>query len=346
MAQAGFDNTVEQITWLFGNELRRRCRSQPNLVFSLVTPEPSLLMRKMTPVDVKTFRQADVKKWPRDDPRQVDWNERRILMFAKAYHPLSEVENPWFVETWLRFLPSLNIPSRREFRLTLIPQMVEKTLKVHTLPVLLNALVIALTYDLWMTYGTTNVFAVNAHVLQEGETGPWVRQIKTLGLVKISTGEGSTSGLHVSKSLEDVFKRYDKHVPPGQLKLSEKFIGGNSDGGTNLDVMRFEARSLLTCKLFPSLQVLFAELCAMHIMGGATKAAFDDKKVAATDIGVDLVDLHKRVTATLTWPRLLAKFGTKERLNTTCLRHYLWQPSLPGQLQRLNCMRGLRSIER
>jgi len=73
------------------------------------------------------------KKWALDDTRQVDWIHREILCMAKSYNPLAEVE-----------------------------ALFKSTLEDRVLPLLRAALVIATTYDLWMTYGTTNVFAFNA----------------------------------------------------------------------------------------------------------------------------------------------------------------------------------------
>jgi hypothetical protein len=110
---------------------------------------------------------------------QDSWIQRQILGFAKGYRPLAEVEDPFFCSQWYSCQPQLTIPSRRDFRLEHIRRCTKSESR-YVLAVLEQADVIALTYDLWMTYGTANVFAINAHelsrrmVLEARYSLPWV----------------------------------------------------------------------------------------------------------------------------------------------------------------------------
>lgn len=256
----------------------------------------------------------------KDDPRQQEWNERQILTFAKSYAPLSLVEDPNFLDHWLRFVPQLNPPTRREFRTVLIPALYTKTLQKYVVPEFEAADVYALTYDLWMTYGTVNVFAVNAHSLRN-ESNQWRRKIVLLGLVRVGSPDGSTAGLEVSKTLASLITR----LSAAGLSLEGRYIGCNTDGGSNLDILRKDAAGL-TCKLFPSLTVRFAELCGMHILGGALKAGLLKENLDSEAHSIYFDSLHKRVVAALAWPRKAEK--PRRIWDTRCLAHGL-VPKLP-----------------
>lgn len=242
-----------------------------------------------------------VRTWSKDDNRQKMWIERQVLAMAKSYNPLAQVEDPYFVDHWLRCVPELKIPSRRDFRLIHIPAMYQKTLDLYVKPELAAAEVYALTYDLWMTYGTTNVFAVNAHILAN-TANCWQRKILLLGLVRVGSGDGSTSGNDISKTLAVLIKRLSKLG----VNLGGRYIGCNTDGGKNLEVLRSDAAGL-KCDQFPSLTVRFAELCGMHLLGGAIKAGLSKEKQDGEANQIFFDELHRRVVSALAWPRKAEK---------------------------------------
>lgn len=235
-----------------------------------------------------------------DHPTQKQWIHNQILSFAKSYEPLSIVENENFIRRELQLCPSLRIPGRTEFRTKLIPEFVA-TLRFRIQYDINRALVVVITYDLWMTYGTVNVFAINIHILKtwsDKESGPppvpWERICHTLGLVQVdSAGRGTTVGKDVARSACQVINRF-----PG---LREKILGDLSDEGGNLETMRKDVDNLYACRAFPSIVIRLVGQCQMHGHGGGIKRCLGPEVFLGT--GYTAQGLHNKASSTLTWPR-------------------------------------------
>jgi hypothetical protein len=70
------------------------------------------------------------------------------------------VESMWLKCLILHLCAKLNFPSRRQFSQEILPRLVEKTSQQYVLPALANCFSAIISFDLWMSKGAYDVFAL------------------------------------------------------------------------------------------------------------------------------------------------------------------------------------------
>jgi hypothetical protein len=70
------------------------------------------------------------------------------------------VESIWLKHSVLCICPKLNFPSKRQFSQDILPRLLEKTNQLYVVLALAKCYVITTKFDLWMSKGTYNVFAL------------------------------------------------------------------------------------------------------------------------------------------------------------------------------------------
>lgn len=140
-----------------------------------------------------------------------------VLYICKSLSPLSTVQCPWFDRLMLGRDAKLQIPNRSRLCRTLLPKAVEFTRKTYVTATLDRSPIIALTFDLWMSYGNMDIFSVLAHTLDE----TFERKVLHLALLKID----NTSADKLSESLQTILD---------ENNCADKVVASVFDGGLNL----------------------------------------------------------------------------------------------------------------
>ena len=112
-----------------------------------------------TPGTITSFF-ASSKPYKPTDSTQQAFLEDLVLYIAKAYRPISITENIWFRRLILRLAPCVVFPSRREITDKLIPSMVSEIQTEYLQPSLKECITGSVTFDLWMSRDTTDIFAM------------------------------------------------------------------------------------------------------------------------------------------------------------------------------------------
>jgi hypothetical protein len=66
----------------------------------------------------------------------------------------------WLKHLILHLCPKLNFPSRRQFSQDILSRLVEKTNELYVLPTLADCHSTTTSFDLWMSKGAYDVFAL------------------------------------------------------------------------------------------------------------------------------------------------------------------------------------------
>jgi len=86
--------------------------------------------------------------------------EDLILYIIQGYQPLSSTENVWLRRLALRQCGPITFPSKQQFSNKVIPSMVNKTMEHHVFPTLVDATIVKITFDLWMSRGSFDKFVM------------------------------------------------------------------------------------------------------------------------------------------------------------------------------------------
>jgi len=109
--------------------------------------------------------------------------------------------------------------------------MVKKTMQLHVLPKLAKVTTLSTSFDLWMSRGNVDTFALVINYLNEA----WMPQHVTIGLF-----EGhETIGLFVVGQMCSLFEKYD---------LMHRMIAFVKYEGNNLMSMAIALRSIVDCR--------------------------------------------------------------------------------------------------
>ncbi|KAK3249447.1 hypothetical protein CYMTET_41121 [Cymbomonas tetramitiformis] len=103
----------------------------------------------------------------------------------------------------------------------------------HVLPKLRDVDCVALSFDLWMSHKTDEIFSVTA----TWTTRDWVHGHCSLGLVKMNNG---TSGVEIAKCLASLLSKH---------KLSDKVVAYVKDDGKNLHTCAIALDGIVSCKV-------------------------------------------------------------------------------------------------
>jgi len=95
--------------------------------------------------------------------------------------PLSTYDNIWLRRLVLRFCSRVVFPSWVMFVKEVLLAMVKKTMQLHVLPELAKATTLSTSFDLWMSRGSVDTFALVINYLNES----WMPQHVTIGLFEV-----------------------------------------------------------------------------------------------------------------------------------------------------------------
>jgi hypothetical protein len=120
--------------------------------------------RQTTTTTTITIHQTS-KKWKKQPPLLISstlkchtkiqtlfkncFLEDLILYIIKGNQPLSSIENVWLRRLVLHQCGQVTFPSRQQFNNKVISSM-SKTMEHHIVPILVNAITITTTFDMWI----------------------------------------------------------------------------------------------------------------------------------------------------------------------------------------------------
>eukprot|EP00918_Siedleckia_nematoides_P100277 GHVU01219208.1.p1 GENE.GHVU01219208.1~~GHVU01219208.1.p1 ORF type:complete len:269 (+),score=26.80 GHVU01219208.1:96-809(+) len=105
--------------------------------------------------------------YPADHPKQLRLVRSLLLHVCKDLLPLSFVSSPWLTRTLLELDPHATVPSREAITRTLLPALAAEVAAKYATPALKGSLTVAITFDLWMSCVTKDVFSIIAHTLDD-----------------------------------------------------------------------------------------------------------------------------------------------------------------------------------
>ncbi len=120
----------------------------------------------------------------------------------------------------LHLCPKLNFPSRTQFSQEILPRLVEKTNQQYVLHALANCFSIIISFDLLMSRGAFDVFALVINFLNCDQHPKHV----TIGLFEVT----KITSQALVRSLTELFNKY---------RLRKKIIVYVKDEGLNLNAM-------------------------------------------------------------------------------------------------------------
>ncbi len=221
------------------------------------------------------------KPFPPNSWEQKQFEANIVRLTASAYTPLSLVENPSFRRLITSIEPRLNHISRTKLTRKIIPNTISK-IKNNIRDRLSNVKSLSLSYDLWMTRKTEEIFSLNAHFIHEGKKHqlhlgmPWSR--------------GGTDGQKLAYAVEECISEFN---------LGTKVIGYTCDGGSNLKTCKLQLdEKVSNSSIFNPPKPQFETPCIAHILSGACKCGVIDVKTDTLCVERTRNTLQKCITWT------------------------------------------------
>ncbi|KAJ7552447.1 hypothetical protein O6H91_06G055400 [Diphasiastrum complanatum] len=224
--------------------------------------------------------------YKKEDDQQQCFLEDLVLYIVKGYRPLSSVENIWLRRLILRQCNRLVFPSRHQLVEEAISQMVAKTLERYVLPLLASCVTATASFDLWMSRGGIDTFALVINFLNDS----WVPCHVTVGLFETL----DTSGAAMALQLKELLSQYN---------LTSRIIGYVKDEGANLNMMTNALIFVVDCEPL-NLCEPYAGTCFGHVMSKCCQYATNDAKVCAgMKSMISLKEAQSSLQQTITWTK-------------------------------------------
>ncbi|GMH40414.1 hypothetical protein BSKO_08318 [Bryopsis sp. KO-2023] len=214
------------------------------------------------------------RKYKANSKQQQIFIQDLLLFIVKELQPLSIVEGPFFRQMLLRCDPNFVFPSRRRVRDVLLKELRQKVDREHVAPILKVAGSISLTFDLWMSRKTEDLFAMIAHWIGDD----WAVYHRCLGLVKANHTDGSS----LSNELHALLVKYN---------IANRVLGSTKDQGSNmqscikaLDDIQQKSGSVHIVDSLPSLLNRFDGTCYAHLISTALSKVFTKQQQRESQI--------------------------------------------------------------
>ncbi len=110
--------------------------------------------------------------------QQKQFLQDLALLVVKNHLPIQFVESTWLKHFVMQLCPKIVFPSRKMFSQEVLFDLMEKTKEEYVLPKLKKCYSTIASFDLWMSKGAHDVFALVISFLNE----EWQPQHITIGL--------------------------------------------------------------------------------------------------------------------------------------------------------------------
>jgi hypothetical protein len=252
------------------------------------------------------------RPYSKDDPRQLIFEEDLLLYIAKSLKPLSTVDDPWFKSMIKQSNPKLTVPSRSMLSRHMIPAMVKKCETKYMLPKLAQCQTGTASFDLWMSRGAKDIFALVWNFLDTD----WKMQHVTLGMFEATN---STQGTDLAPFVEELLAKYN---------LQGRCIAYVKDEGGNLQTMTAALKSSVDSRaIYDCLTEPFDGDCWAHANSKACSFALKDEHVANDLKKVSVANTRKVMQATVTWTKKSGK--GKIQWEQSCIKARLRPRTIP-----------------
>ncbi len=132
--------------------------------------------------------------------------------------------------------PSLSktkFPFQKAIYKDTLPRLVEKTNQLYVVPILVERSFVTTSFDLWMSKGAYNVFALVTNFL----SNDWQPKHVIIGLFELI----ETIGQALAKSLIELLDKYG---------LMKQIVACIKDEGSNLNAMIVALKCVVNCEFF------------------------------------------------------------------------------------------------
>jgi len=239
----------------------------------------SLMSSEASSVIMKRFLLTN-KPYGKDSEKQKDYEQSLVEMTAEALTPLNLCELPSYRRHVALLDSRINPVSRTRLTRTLIPDCYN-TMKQKLIDELKEVVAVSLSYDLWMTRKTEEVFSLNAQY-----------QLYNVHL-GMPYSRGGTDGQNLAIAVK---KTID------EMQLATKVISYTQDGGSNLVTCKRALDATVdNSNFFEPIQPIFEQECTAHILQGACKAAVIN--VESDDKTISIEHTRTRLQACITWTK-------------------------------------------
>jgi hypothetical protein len=151
--------------------------------------------------------------------QQKQFLHNLALLGVKNHLPIQFVESIWLKHFVMHLCSRVVFPSREMFSQETLVDVVDKTKQKYMLPKLKQCYYATISFDLWMSKGAHDVFALMINFLNEG----WQPQHITIGLFEANEIIGA-----MARNLIELLDQYD---------LKKIFFAYVKDEGVNLNAM-------------------------------------------------------------------------------------------------------------
>jgi hypothetical protein len=103
----------------------------------------------------------------KDFVQQKQFLQDLAFLVVKNHLPIQFVESTWLKFLIMHLCPKVAFPSRKIFSQVILVDLVEKTKQEYVLPKLKQCYFATTSFDLWMSKGTHDVFALVINFLNE-----------------------------------------------------------------------------------------------------------------------------------------------------------------------------------
>ncbi len=98
--------------------------------------------------------------YKKDEMQQKQFLEDLTLLIVNNHLLLHFLESPWLKQFALQLNSCIVFPSKKINSQETLPNLVQKTKDVHVLPKLFRCMLTITSFDLWMSKGTNDIFAL------------------------------------------------------------------------------------------------------------------------------------------------------------------------------------------
>ena len=260
------------------------------------------LQQKVTESFAKKSKVDSAKKFvPGQRGPQQAFERNLALMATKDLRPPNMLcDSAFFRKLILTHEPKLSFPSRLRLREKLIPQLRKEVDDGKVVPALTqsgNVIACGITFDLWMSRQTEDIFAVVVHFIDM----EWEVKAYCLGMLKMSKTDGA--------ALNDGF-----HPVVTKYGLEDKILAFVSDEGANLDtcVNSFNESIRNSAAVAVAIEP-FHGPCAPHLISKGISRVFVKKNQGGgdpIDTGLQHVDIQavkKKLQSNVTYTKKSGK---------------------------------------
>ncbi len=207
-----------------------------------------------------------------------------MLFIIKSFLPLRTLESVWFQRLAFKLCPKVSFSSRKVFTKKVLPSLVNTTSTEFVQFALVECLTATCTFDLWMSKGAHDVFAMVVNFLSISLEPKHV----TVGLFEAS----NTNGVAMAMKVKQILKKFG---------LTQKIMAYVKDESSNLATCAQALKAVVSCVNLDKAKP-FDGHCFGHTLSRVCQYVIFDEKVGFGLLYASIKSTQVDVQKCITWP--------------------------------------------